>query len=121
MKTVLSSETKTIVISSDNPFVIIGERINPTGRKKLAKELAAGDFSRVRADALAQVEAGAHVPDVNSGRARCRRTGHHAPGGADSDDYATVACVATPMVPMATWQFPKGSRDNGKATLPAAA
>jgi 5-methyltetrahydrofolate--homocysteine methyltransferase len=51
MNTVLSSKTKTVVISPDNPFVIIGERINPTGRKKLAGELATGDFSRVRADA----------------------------------------------------------------------
>ena len=59
MNTVLSSKTKTVVISPENPFVIIGERINPTGRKKLAGELAVGDFSRVRADALAQVEAGA--------------------------------------------------------------
>lgn len=67
MNTVLSSKTKSIVISPDNPFVIIGERINPTGRKKLAGELAAGDFSRVRSDALAQVDAGAQALDVNSG------------------------------------------------------
>ena len=67
METILSSKTKTVVISPDKPFIIIGERINPTGRKKLAEELAAGDFSRVRSDALAQVEAGAHVLDVNSG------------------------------------------------------
>ena len=67
METTLSSRTKTVVISPEKPFVIIGERINPTGRKKLAEEMAAGDFSRVRADALAQVEAGAHVLDVNSG------------------------------------------------------
>jgi len=67
METVLSSKTKTVIISPDRPLVIIGERINPTGRKKLAEELAAGDFSRVRADALAQVEAGAHVLDVNAG------------------------------------------------------
>ena len=67
METILSSKTKTVVISPDKPFIIIGERINPTGRKKLAAELAAGDFSRVRADALAQVAAGAHVLDVNSG------------------------------------------------------
>src|SRR5512136_1686731 len=67
METTLSSKTKTVVISPDHPFVVIGERINPTGRKKLAEELAAGDFSRVRADALAQVEAGAQVLDVNSG------------------------------------------------------
>ncbi len=67
METILSSKTKTVVIGPEKPFVIIGERINPTGRKKLAEELAAGDFSRVRADALAQVEAGAPVLDVNSG------------------------------------------------------
>jgi len=67
METILSSKTKTVVISPEKPFVIIGERINPTGRKKLAEEMATGDFSRVRADALAQVEAGAHVLDVNSG------------------------------------------------------
>jgi len=67
METILSSKTKTVVISPDKPFVVIGERINPTGRKKLAEELAAGDFSRVRSDALAQIEAGAHVLDVNSG------------------------------------------------------
>ncbi len=67
METVLSSKTKTVVISPDKPFVIIGERINPTGRKKLAEEMSTGDFSRVRSDALAQMEAGAHVLDVNSG------------------------------------------------------
>jgi 5-methyltetrahydrofolate--homocysteine methyltransferase len=67
METILCSKSKTVVISPDNPFVIIGERINPTGRKKLAEEMAAGDFSRVRADALAQVAAGAQVLDVNSG------------------------------------------------------
>jgi len=67
MQTVLSSKTKTVVISPDQPFVIIGERINPTGRKKLAEEMAAGNFARVRSDALAQVEAGAHVLDVNAG------------------------------------------------------
>jgi 5-methyltetrahydrofolate--homocysteine methyltransferase len=51
----------------DRPFVIIGERINPTGRKLLASEMKVGDFSRVAADALAQVAAGAHVLDVNAG------------------------------------------------------
>jgi len=56
-----------VVIGPDRPFVIIGERINPTGRKKLAAEMAAGDFSRVRADAIAQAAAGAHVIDVNAG------------------------------------------------------
>jgi 5-methyltetrahydrofolate--homocysteine methyltransferase len=67
METVLSSKSKTVVISLDQPFVMIGERINPTGRKKLAEEMAGGDFSHVRADALAQVEAGAQVLDVNAG------------------------------------------------------
>ena len=67
METTLASKSKTVLISPERPFVIIGERINPTGRKKLAEEMANGDFSRVRADALAQVEAGAQVLDVNSG------------------------------------------------------
>ncbi len=67
METVLSSKTKTVVISPDSPFTIIGERINPTGRKKLAEEMRAGDFTRVSSDALAQVQAGAQVLDVNAG------------------------------------------------------
>jgi len=66
-ETILSSTTKEVVIGFDRPFVVIGERINPTGRKKLAEQMAAGDYSRVEADALAQVEAGAHVLDVNAG------------------------------------------------------
>src|SRR5512134_63585 len=66
-ETVISSATREIVIGFDRPFVIIGERINPTGRKLLAAEMAAGDFSRVEADALAQVAAGAHMLDVNAG------------------------------------------------------
>ena len=65
--TIISSATREVVIGFDRPFVIIGERINPTGRKILAAEMAAGDFSRVAADALAQVEAGAHMLDVNAG------------------------------------------------------
>ena len=67
METVVSSRTKTVIIGPDRPFTIIGERINPTNRKKLAEEMAAGDFSRVIADAIAQVEAGAHMLDVNAG------------------------------------------------------
>ncbi len=66
-ETIISSATKEVVIGFDRPFVIIGERINPTGRKLLAKEMAAGDFSRVEQDALAQVAAGAHMLDVNAG------------------------------------------------------
>jgi len=66
-RTVISSPTREVVIGFDQPFVIIGERINPTGRKKLAEEMKDGDFSRVEADAIAQVAAGAHVLDVNAG------------------------------------------------------
>jgi len=66
-ETVLSSATKEVVIGFDRPFVIIGERINPTGRKQLAAEMAAGNFDTVVADALAQVEAGAQMLDVNAG------------------------------------------------------
>ncbi len=65
--TVVSSPTREVVIGSGRPFVIIGERINPTGRKKLAEEMKVGDFSTVIVDALAQVEAGAQMLDVNAG------------------------------------------------------
>jgi 5-methyltetrahydrofolate--homocysteine methyltransferase len=65
--TVVSSASREVVIGFDRPFVVIGERINPTGRRKLAAEMVAGDFSTVAADALAQVEAGAHMLDVNAG------------------------------------------------------
>ena len=66
-RTVLSSATREVAIGFDRPFVIIGERINPTGRKLLAEEMKNGDFSRVEADALAQVAAGAQMLDVNAG------------------------------------------------------
>ncbi len=66
-ETLVSSATREVVIGFERPFVVIGERINPTGRKKLAAEMAAGDFSTVERDALAQVEAGAHMLDVNAG------------------------------------------------------
>ena len=66
-RTVVSSHKKEIVIGFDRPFCIIGERINPTGRKKLAAEMAAGDFSTVERDTIAQVEAGATMLDVNAG------------------------------------------------------
>jgi 5-methyltetrahydrofolate--homocysteine methyltransferase len=65
--TVISSATREVVIGFDRPFVIIGERLNPTGRKILAAEMSAGDFSRVESDARAQVEAGAQMLDVNAG------------------------------------------------------
>jgi len=65
--TVLSSATKEVVIGFGRPFVMIGERINPTGRKLLAAEMKEGNFSRVESDALAQVIAGAHMLDINAG------------------------------------------------------
>ncbi len=67
METTLSSKTKTIIIGPTQPFVMIGERINPTGRKKLGEEMAAGDLLRVRRDAEIQTTAGAQVLDVNAG------------------------------------------------------
>ncbi|HET8967981.1 MAG TPA: dihydropteroate synthase, partial [Gaiellaceae bacterium] len=66
-ETLLSSATKDVVIGFERPFVIIGERINPTGRKRLAEEMAAGNFDTVVADAIGQVEAGAQMLDVNAG------------------------------------------------------
>ena len=66
-ETVVSSQSRDVVIGFERPFVVIGERINPTGRKLLAEEMASGDLSRVQADALAQVAAGAHILDVNAG------------------------------------------------------
>jgi 5-methyltetrahydrofolate--homocysteine methyltransferase len=66
-ETIISSKTKTVIIGPNRPFTIIGERINPTGRKLLAREMAAGNNARVEADAIAQVEAGAHMLDVNAG------------------------------------------------------
>ncbi|MDG1198207.1 MAG: dihydropteroate synthase [Actinomycetota bacterium] len=65
--TVISSGSREVVIGAGRPFVMIGERINPTGRKLLAAEMKEGNFSRVAADALAQVAAGAHMLDVNAG------------------------------------------------------
>jgi len=67
LETILSSARKSIAIGPDRPVCLIGERINPTGRKALAAEMAAGDLERVGSDALAQVEAGATVLDVNAG------------------------------------------------------
>lgn len=67
IRTVVSSATREVVIGADQPFVVIGERINPTGRSGLAEEMRAGDLRRVGADALAQVAAGAQMLDVNAG------------------------------------------------------
>lgn len=66
-KTIISSATREITIGFDQPFCVIGERINPTGRKKLAEEMKNGDYSTVEADAIAQVKAGASILDVNAG------------------------------------------------------
>jgi hypothetical protein len=82
-RTVVESKTKTAIIGFDQPFCVIGERINPTGRKKLAAELEAGDFSTVEKDALEQVACGAtgwcrvwsmfHCASTARFRARWRR------------------------------------------------
>jgi len=67
MNTVLRSRSGSVTIGSGQPFCVIGERINPTGRKKFAEELRAGDLSTVTVDALAQAQAGANMVDVNAG------------------------------------------------------
>jgi len=66
-RTVVASATKTVIIGFDQPFCVIGERINPTGRKILAAELEAGNFATVEKDALEQVACGAQVLDINAG------------------------------------------------------
>ena len=65
--TILSSEDKEVAIGFDYPFCIVGERINPTERMQLASEMVDGDFSRVETDAISQIDAGAHILDVNTG------------------------------------------------------
>lgn len=67
LTTIVSSKAKTVEIHRDNPTVIIGERINPTGRKQVLAAFAAGNYEIARTDALAQVAAGAHMLDVNAG------------------------------------------------------
>ena len=67
LTTVVSSNTKTVEINRAQPTVIIGERINPTGRKKVLRALQEGDFDMVREDATRQVAAGAVILDVNAG------------------------------------------------------
>ena len=66
-RTVVGSATKEVVIGFDRPFVIIGERINPTGRRIFQEQLRAGDFSAIERDVKAQVEGGADVLDINMG------------------------------------------------------
>jgi 5-methyltetrahydrofolate--homocysteine methyltransferase len=67
MHTVLSSPSRQVTIGPDQPFCIIGERINPTGRKKFQEQLRAGDLSQIEVDVAQQVAGGAHVLDVNMG------------------------------------------------------
>ncbi|MEJ2013246.1 MAG: dihydropteroate synthase [Anaerolineales bacterium] len=67
LKTVIASKAKSVEIARENPTVIIGERINPTGRKKVLAALQQGDFEIVRKDAVDQVAAGAAILDVNAG------------------------------------------------------
>lgn len=67
MDTVLRSRSSSVTIGAEQPFCVIGERINPTGRKVLAAEMKNGVMDRVRADAIAQAAAGAHMLDVNAG------------------------------------------------------
>lgn len=67
METKLTSTTREVIISSERPTVLIGERINPTGKKKLTKALQNGDLRFVRKEALSQVQAGADVLDINVG------------------------------------------------------
>jgi 5-methyltetrahydrofolate--homocysteine methyltransferase len=69
METILQGTGKKVVVSDDRPTVIIGERINPTGKKKLSAALVEGDLDIVHREALEQVEAGADVLDVNVGAA----------------------------------------------------
>ena len=65
--TKISSDRKEIVIGPNSPFTVIGERINPTGRKLLTEEMKAGNLDRVLSDAEAQVVAGAQMLDINAG------------------------------------------------------
>jgi 5-methyltetrahydrofolate--homocysteine methyltransferase len=67
VRTVLSSPTREVIVGFDQPFCVIGEKINPTGRKKLAEEMKNGDYSTVEKDAVEQVAAGAAVLDINAG------------------------------------------------------
>jgi len=67
METKVSSPSKEVIIGDNQPTVLIGERINPTGKKKLAEALKAGDLEIVRKEALAQTQAGADIIDVNVG------------------------------------------------------
>jgi 5-methyltetrahydrofolate--homocysteine methyltransferase len=91
-RTVVESRKKTVIIGFDQPFCVIGERINPTGHKKLAAELEMDDFTTVEADALAQVACGAMLLDVNSGAVYTNRM-------ADDPRYADNNFVEPILMP----------------------
>jgi 5-methyltetrahydrofolate--homocysteine methyltransferase len=121
-RTVIESRTRTVVIGFDQPFCVIGERINPTGRKKLAAELEAGDFSTVEADAKAQVACGAMVLDVNSGAVFTNKMAED-PRYADNNFVEPtlmkelVACVqAIVDVPLCIDSSVPGALENGLQT-----
>lgn len=105
MHTTVSSAGRTVTIGPDRPFVLIGERINTTGRSRLAAEISGGDLSRVRADAVAQAAAGAHILDVNAG----------VPGG---DEPALLASVVQAVA--ATCDLPLCLDSANPAALEAA-
>jgi 5-methyltetrahydrofolate--homocysteine methyltransferase len=86
--TLLRGSEREVPIGDDHPFAIIGERINPTGRSRLTAEMTTGDMTTVRADALAQVEAGATVLDVNAG----------VPGFDEAEMLANVVRAVTEVV-----------------------
>jgi 5-methyltetrahydrofolate--homocysteine methyltransferase len=92
METILTFKEHKVIISPEQPFVIIGERINPTRRKKLAESMALGDFSIVQEDARKQVEAGAQVLDVNAGI-----PGADEPGLLRSAAMAVMEVVQAPL------------------------
>jgi 5-methyltetrahydrofolate--homocysteine methyltransferase len=71
METVLSSASREVRIGGENPFCVIGERINPTGRKIFAEQLRRGDLSRVETDVEEQIAGGAMMLDVNMGAPLC--------------------------------------------------
>ena len=75
MHTILRSASKEVVIGDDQPFCIVGERINPTGRKLFQEQLRAGDLSRVKIDVAQQVAGGAMALDVNMGAALADEVG----------------------------------------------
>ncbi|HUD72144.1 MAG TPA: dihydropteroate synthase [Dongiaceae bacterium] len=108
MRTVVSSATKSVVIGPDEPFVIIGERINPTGRKKLAEEMRRFDMTRVREDARIQVAAGAVMLDVNAGIP-----------GADEPGMLKAAVLAMMEVSDAPISIDSSTPEALEAALPA--